>query len=85
MSPINTMAAMNSVRYVSCRRADESRLVTSARLGRVRACAALDCGWWFLDDTKNASRRWCDMKICGNRQKVRSYRERHHRPHALHG
>jgi len=24
------------------------------------------------------------MKVCGNRQKVRSYRERHHRPHALH-
>jgi predicted RNA-binding Zn ribbon-like protein len=53
-----------------------SRLLTSARLGRVRACAAEDCGWWFLDDTKNASRRWCDMKVCGNRDKVRRFRER---------
>ena len=53
-----------------------SRLLTSSRLGRVRACAAEDCGWWFLDDTKNASRRWCDMKICGNRDKVRRFRER---------
>ena len=53
-----------------------SRLLTSSRLDRVRACAAEDCGWWFLDDTKNASRRWCDMKICGNRDKVRRFRER---------
>lgn len=53
-----------------------ARLLTSLRLDRVRACAASDCGWWFLDDTKNASRRWCDMKICGNRDKVRRFRER---------
>ena len=53
-----------------------ARLVTSHRVMRVRACAAVDCGWWFLDDTKNASRRWCDMKICGNRDKVRRFRAR---------
>ena len=48
------------------------RLVVSHRLGRVRACAAGDCAWWFVDDTKNRSRRWCDMTICGNREKLRS-------------
>jgi predicted RNA-binding Zn ribbon-like protein len=53
-----------------------ARLVTSPRLMRIRACAAADCGWWFLDDTKNGSRRWCDMKICGNRDKVRRFRAR---------
>ncbi len=53
-----------------------SRLLTSSRLARVRACAAEDCGWWFMDDTKNASRRWCDMKICGNREKSRRFRRR---------
>ena len=53
-----------------------ARLVTSAALMRVRACAADDCGWWFLDETKNHSRRWCDMKICGNRDKVRRFRDR---------
>ena len=51
-----------------------TRLLTSSRLGQVRACAAEDCGWWFLDDTKNASRRWsskvawlgiwCRLKNC---------------------
>ena len=50
------------------------RLVVSPRLARVRACAAQDCGWWFVDDTKNRSRRWCDMKLCGNREKLRRFR-----------
>jgi len=52
------------------------RLVLSPRLARVRACAAGDCGWWFLDETKNRSRRWCDMKICGNREKLRRFRNK---------
>jgi predicted RNA-binding Zn ribbon-like protein len=52
------------------------RLVLSPRLSKIRACAASDCGWWFVDDTKNHSRRWCDMKICGNRAKVRRFRAR---------
>ena len=47
------------------------------RLTRVRACAASDCGWWFVDDTKNRSRRWrCDMKLCGNREKLRRFRSK---------
>lgn len=50
------------------------RLVVSPRLARIRACAAADCGWWFADDTKNRSRRWCDMKLCGNREKLRRFR-----------
>lgn len=52
------------------------RVVVSPRLSRVRSCAAGDCGWWFVDDTKNHSRRWCDMKLCGNREKVRRFREK---------
>jgi len=52
------------------------RLVVSERLGRLRACAASDCGWWFADDTKNRSRRWCDMTLCGNREKLRRFRSR---------
>jgi predicted RNA-binding Zn ribbon-like protein len=52
------------------------RLVVSPRLGRVRACAASDCAWLFMDDTKNRSRRWCDMKLCGNREKLRRFRKK---------
>jgi predicted RNA-binding Zn ribbon-like protein len=50
---------------------------------RMKACLADDCQWAFYDRSRNRSAVWCDMRICGNRQKVRSYRERH-RPHALH-
>lgn len=51
-------------------------LVGSGSLIRVRACAADDCRWWFIDDTRNHSRRWCEMKTCGNRAKIRRYRAR---------
>jgi predicted RNA-binding Zn ribbon-like protein len=51
-------------------------LLTSADLDRVRTCAADTCEWLFLDTTKNRTRRWCDMKICGNREKVRRFRTR---------
>jgi predicted RNA-binding Zn ribbon-like protein len=52
------------------------RLVVSPRLSKIRSCAAADCGWWFTDDTRNRSRRWCDMKICGNREKIRRFRQK---------
>ena len=53
-------------------------LLTSSELRQVRACEASDCEWLFLDHSRNRSRRWCDMKICGNRQKAkRHYRKTH--------
>ncbi len=51
-------------------------LLVSADLARLRECASETCGWFFLDRSKNASRRWCDMKGCGNRAKVRRFRAR---------
>jgi predicted RNA-binding Zn ribbon-like protein len=48
-------------------------LLTSEHLGDVQACAADDCRWLFLDTSKNHSRRWCDMKSCGNRAKARRH------------
>jgi predicted RNA-binding Zn ribbon-like protein len=52
------------------------RLLGAPDLATVRKCAAPDCGWLFVDGTKNRSRRWCDMRVCGNRDKVRRYRRR---------
>ena len=49
-------------------------LITSPDVERVRICAAAACAWLFLDTTKNRARRWCDMKTCGNREKVRRFR-----------
>lgn len=50
-----------------------ARLLASENMPLVRACASKDCEWFFLDTTKNHQRRWCDMKRCGNRAKVRSF------------
>jgi predicted RNA-binding Zn ribbon-like protein len=48
-------------------------LLTSPKLGRVKVCAGEGCGWLFLDESRNASRRWCDSRDCGNRERVRQY------------
>jgi predicted RNA-binding Zn ribbon-like protein len=44
---------------------------------RLKACRAERCQWAFYDHTRNHSGVWCDMAVCGNRAKVRAYRERH--------
>jgi predicted RNA-binding Zn ribbon-like protein len=44
---------------------------------RLHACASDTCRWLFLDTSKNRTRRWCDMKICGNRAKARRYHATH--------
>lgn len=51
-------------------------LLTSPRLERLRRCGSETCYWLFLDETKNCSRRWCEMATCGNRMKVRRHRAR---------
>ena len=51
-------------------------LLTSDELKLVRFCEAPDCEWLFLDHSRNRSRRWCDMKSCGNRAKARRHYER---------
>jgi len=51
-------------------------LMTSEAAGRVRACDNAECRWLFLDTSKNHTRRWCDMKLCGNRMKARRFKIR---------
>jgi predicted RNA-binding Zn ribbon-like protein len=43
---------------------------------RLKICPADDCRWAFYDESRNRSATWCDMKVCGNRAKVRGFRER---------
>ena len=43
---------------------------------RVKACRAGDCLWAFYDHSRNRSGVWCNMAVCGNREKVRAYRRR---------
>ncbi|GLS34876.1 hypothetical protein GCM10010869_04640 [Mesorhizobium tianshanense] len=39
-------------------------------LARVKTCPGAGCGWMFLDETKDARRKWCIMETCGNRAKA---------------
>jgi predicted RNA-binding Zn ribbon-like protein len=52
-------------------------LILSPDMQRVRGCEADTCRWLFLDTSKNHTRRWCKMKVCGNRMKARRYQARH--------
>ena len=52
-------------------------LLVSAERKRVKKCSDPACGYLFLDISRNLSRRWCDMRDCGNRAKAsRFYRKR---------
>jgi predicted RNA-binding Zn ribbon-like protein len=51
-------------------------LLTAPRRPRVRMCAGTGCGWLFIDDSRNASRRWCSGDDCGRRERVRRHRAR---------
>jgi predicted RNA-binding Zn ribbon-like protein len=51
-------------------------LLTSEEINKLSACSNPECRWLFLDGSKNKGRRWCDMKLCGNRIKARRYRGR---------
>lgn len=44
--------------------------------GRLKICPMDSCQWSFYDASKNQSRTWCAMRVCGNRSKTRSYRAR---------
>ena len=46
------------------------------KLGRVKLCGGEDCRWAFYDASRNGSRQWCSMEVCGNRQKARTFRAR---------
>jgi predicted RNA-binding Zn ribbon-like protein len=53
-----------------------AELLISENLDRIKQCADNACGWLFLDNTKNRSRRWCDMGDCGSRAKAKRYYQR---------
>ena len=55
---------------------DAAELLTSRHLKEVRECANETCSWLFLDETRNHSRLWCEMRVCGNRSKQARFRTR---------
>ncbi|MEO8609353.1 MAG: ABATE domain-containing protein [Chloroflexota bacterium] len=52
-------------------------LLTADQLSQVKVCEGDQCGWIFLDISRNQARRWCSMANCGNRAKANRYYKRH--------
>jgi len=50
-----------------------AELLVEGELERIKLCNNESCAWLFLDVSRNRSRRWCDMKDCGNRAKARRH------------
>ena len=44
---------------------------------RLKTCRDEHCRVAFYDKSRNRSRAWCSMEVCGNREKARSFRQRH--------
>jgi len=55
---------------------DAERILTSELREHVRQCDDAECGWMFLDTSRNHRRRWCSMQGCGNRNKARRFYRR---------
>jgi len=53
-----------------------ARAIEDGTWPRLKACPADTCQWAFYDASRNRSAVWCNMRVCGNRAKVRGFRER---------
>lgn len=51
-------------------------LSIQGRIGRVKLCQSDTCRYAYYDRSRNGSRAWCSMEVCGNRQKARSFRSK---------
>ena len=54
-------------------------LACNADFDLIRACEGANCTLLFYDRTKGHARRWCSMRVCGNRAKAAAYRARRRR------
>ncbi len=43
---------------------------------RLRLCGRDSCRWAFYDASRNGSKRWCSMEVCGNREKAEAFQLR---------
>ena len=52
-----------------------AELLRSEEADRVRVCDGDECGWMYVDRSRNGLRRWCQMRTCGTREKTRRRRQ----------
>lgn len=55
---------------------EAAALLSSPARAHIHHCANDDCRWFFLDTSRNQSRRWCEMETCGNQAKARAHYRR---------
>lgn len=55
---------------------EAAALLSSPARAHIHYCANEDCRWFFLDTSRNQSRRWCEMETCGNQAKARAHYRR---------
>lgn len=67
----DALAALSTV-------ARDAVVTFGAGRARIRRCAGEDCELVFFDTSRPGARRWCSMRRCGNRSKVRAHRSRVH-------
>ena len=72
-----------SIRDAAARRgtpAEAAAILAAATIdgtwGRLKACPNDRCRWLFYDHSRNRSRAWCSMDLCGAQSKMRTYRAR---------
>lgn len=58
-----------------------SDFLCSADLALIKKCKNPACVLYFYDTTKNHTRNWCSMQLCGNRDKVAAYFKRQRQKH----
>jgi predicted RNA-binding Zn ribbon-like protein len=68
--PCDTLEAMTAS-FMGRIAVQAAALLTSPDLARLKLCALSDCDWLFVDTSKNGSRRWCQMNVCGAKEKAR--------------
>ncbi len=56
--------------------ADVATAVANGSWPRLKVCRSETCQYAYIDESKNGSRQWCSMAVCGNRMKGRAYRRR---------
>lgn len=54
-----------------------SDLLCHSSLSLIKKCENPNCILYFYDISKNHTRRWCSMNVCGNRAKVAAHYKRH--------
>jgi predicted RNA-binding Zn ribbon-like protein len=75
--PVDASGPLERLRLALATTALDATQLDRSRVGR---CGNERCVLLYYDSTKNRSRRWCDMAVCGNRAKASAYYRRHQHP-----